>query len=94
MHSQIPGELTMVLVTAMKKIVDINTYNPRVYTPPICKTVQIAVIQNKYTYISNYSSIRSTFSFSNLSSHFTSIRITTFTLSFLVISSCETSQKL
>ena len=51
MHSQTFGELTMVLVTVMNKIVNINTYNHCEYTPPICKTDQIAEIHNKDIHI-------------------------------------------
>ena len=69
-------------------------YTPHKYTRVSQNYKQVTNIYRRIHTLQSYSSMRSTLSFSNLSSHFTSICITTSTLAFLVISSCETSQKL
>lgn len=52
MHSQTLGELAMVLVTAMKKIVDINTYNPpRIYSSHMQNSPNSSNTQQIHTHI-------------------------------------------
>lgn len=52
MHSQTLGELAMVLVTAMKKIVDINTYNPpRIYSSHMQNSPNSSNTQQMHTHI-------------------------------------------